>query len=249
VQCGGTASLVHPVDVVARTRATVVIDAQLDAAIVMDDATPTLRYASVSLGRPRLASDLAVLGRALGAQRAYAVIASQDRVVVVDVGTSTEVGESPVTDGSRLRALLTQPVAVAPALASRTHATENTQSGSGSTPHASIVVRRGGVPASAIVLGALGLVSIGAGAFSLMEATSAGNRAEQAQDPMTRLDATHEQRNWQIGEIVGFAAGGSLVLTGLLIGILARPSEEATVHVSAMPLSGGGGWAGVGGRF
>ncbi len=255
VQCGGTASLVHPVDVVARTRATLVIDTTLDAALAQSTATPALRYPSLALSRPRLASDLALLGRAVGARRAFAVIPSEDRVVVVDVSASSEVGDAPVTDGSRLRALITQPVSVTPVLShaasdTASHTAERVPSESSARPP--VVVRRsaGGVSAAGIVIAVVGLGGVGAGAYGAVANASATNRAEQSEDALTRAQSTSAQRTWQIVEIAGFAAGGALVLTGVLVAVLTRGHDEVTtVNVRASALPEGGAWVGVGRRF
>ncbi|MEI8254225.1 MAG: PEGA domain-containing protein [Deltaproteobacteria bacterium] len=249
VQCGGSSSLVHPVDVVARTRATLVIDTTLDAALALAASTPALRYPSLALARPRLASDLALLGRAVGARRACAVIASEDRVVVIDVSASSEVGDGPVTDGSRLRALMTQPVAVSPVLAS---APPDGDSGRTERARPAVVVHRsgGGASGAAIALGVVGLAGVGAGAYGAVASVSATNRAEQSEDAQTRAQAAGAQRTWQVVEIAGFAAGGALVLTGVLVAVFARGHDDVTtVNVRATALPEGGAWMGVGRAF
>lgn len=246
VQCGGTESLVHPVNVVARTRATLVIDTTLDAALALSTQTPALRYSSVAILRSRLAADLALLGRSVGARRACAVIPSEDRVVVVDVSASTEVGDVPVTDGSRLRALLTQPVATSPVVA-RTPASNQTSRADSPVP-AAVVVRRsgGGGAAAAIILGVVGLGGVGAGIYGSVLSASATNRAEQAGDPEIRAMAAGTQRTWQIVELTGFAAGGVFVLAGTLAAVLARGHDEVTtVNVRAAALPEGGAWVGL----
>jgi hypothetical protein len=249
VQCGGTVSLVHPVDVVARTRSTVVIDAQLDAALALDDTTPTLRYPTLAIARPRLASDLAILGRAVGARRAYAVIAREDRVVVVDVSASGEVGESPVTDGSRLRTLLTQPVAVNPVLAARHGAPhdDGTESPVGAGTRTTRATSGANVPVAGIVVGIVGLGGIGFGAYATIAATNAENRAEQSQVATARQDAASSESLWRVSQIAGFAAGGALVLTGVLVSVLAR--DRAPAVRASVSASGDGGWFGLQGTF
>jgi hypothetical protein len=246
VQCGGTVSLVHPIDVVARTRSTVVIDSQLDNALAIDDATPALHYPTIAIGRARLVSDLSIVGRALGAQRAYAVIASEDRVVVIDVSASSEVGESPVTDGSRLRALLTQPVSVNPALAGANHGVTNTPVANTNTG-ANVTHASGGasVPVAGIVLGVIGLGGIGFGAYATVATDNAHNRAEQSQTAESRRAAADSESLWRIAQISGFAAGGALVITGVLVGIFARDRGERAAVRAAV----GAGWMGVEGRF
>jgi hypothetical protein len=250
VQCGGTVSLVHPIDVVARTRSTVVIDSQLDSALAIDETTPALHYPTIAIGRARLASDLAILGRALGAQRAYAVIASEDRVVVVDMSASSEVGESPVTDGSRLRTLLTQPVSVNPALAGAGHNTSNTAGSQAVSANAGASMTHvnsggGSVPVAGIILGVIGLGGIGFGAYATVASDNALNRAEQSQTADSRRAAAESESLWRIAQISGVAAGGALVLTGVLVGIFARDrGEHAAVRAAVAP-----GWAGVVGTF
>jgi hypothetical protein len=106
VRCGGRMSLMHPITVASGATATLVIDAQLDAALDLTD-TPMLRYPSIEVGRARWVEDLAKLGSALGATRILGLVPSEDRVIAVDVVSATIVGESPVTDGAQLRRLAT----------------------------------------------------------------------------------------------------------------------------------------------
>jgi hypothetical protein len=255
LRCGALHSLVHQVEVAARTRATLVIDAQLDAALE-PQGTPALRYATASQARARAAGDLAVLGRALGVRRVFGVLAHEDRVVVVDVGAAAAVGEAAVTDGSRLRALVQEPVspaASATAVASGpASASVAPVTGAGAVrndeeeDHAPRVRRGGGVPAGALVIGGLGVAVLGVGVYGALARADEQNRAEQAESAVARRDA--ESPVTVALQWGGLAGGGVLLVTGVLVGVLAggEDARERGVRASVLPLPGG---VAVGGVF
>lgn len=253
VRCGALHSLVHRVDVAARTRATVVIDAQLDSALITQPV-PTLRYATAGQARSRLVNDLAVLGRALGVGRIVGVITSEDRAAVVDVSTGSEVGESPVTDGSRLRSLVHQPVATptatqprdephtaTPALSTNNTPVNTTTSPTTPQRPSMVVVRRGGgLPFGAVLLGVLGAGGIGLGVYAMNMGDSRENAAQQSPDPALRV--THEREIEPIRWVqwAGLIAGGTLLSTGILWALFGTRSEEAIeLRTSAVPVHGG----------
>jgi hypothetical protein len=278
VRCGGRMSLMHPISVASGATATLVIDAQLDAALDLTD-TPMLRYPSVEAGRARWIEDLAKLGSALGATRIMGLVSSEDRVIAVDVVSATIVGESPVTDGAQLRRLATSEGLQSGARtvtgggSTATAQGASTTSGNGAQDGQSNTVRtptvgvagdsatqrqaewreetrevRGGVPAGAFVLGALGLGAIGGGVALGVLSQSNLNRAQQLGGSMTDLAS-----QWQgymdnaslfsALSITSYAVGGTLIVTGTLVGIFGRSttvvSERVRVIVSAAPSSSG----------
>jgi hypothetical protein len=177
--CGPLRTLVHRVQIAPQTRATLLLDPQLDAALALEPS-PSLRYPSAAQGRARLASDLAVLGRALGMRRVFAVLASEDRVVALDVGTGAVVGEAAVTDGTRLRALVHHGGALAPSRATAPIAVVPS-----TTAHAVPIDH--GVPARGPGAGPWMVMGLGAAALG-----AAGVFFALRQDAIGRCDASGE---------------------------------------------------------
>jgi hypothetical protein len=291
LRCGGRTSLVHPVTIASGSTSTFRIDIQLDSALDVLDA-PTLRYSSLPDGQRRWVTDLAQLGRALGAMRVFGLIASEDKVIAIDVVSATIVGESSVTDGAQIRRLARGPAGSSGSRPSENNGTPAgtrsngsnsgrviNGSGNSNTPNTnsngdnSNTVRppdvrvstgsgartpepqyrdevrevRGGVPAGAFVLGALGVGSFGAGIALGTISQSSLNRAQQlgrsATDaPRDRDGLLETAATYNYLAIGAHALGGVLVVTGTLVGIFARSTTTVTerVRISAAPLHGGG---------
>lgn len=278
IRCGGQTSLMHPVTLGSGTNSTIDIDVQLDTAIDLLDA-PSLRYATLQIGRDRWVQDLARIGGAIGAQRVMGVIPSEDKVIVVDVVSATITGESPLTDGAQMRRL-----AFGQRTAGTTSGTTGTSAsgdpgnrgngasngnprigtGSNSALDPGVGVRggndtqpppqyreeqreiRGGVPAGAFVLGAVGLGGIGAGVALGTVSQSSLNRAQQLGESPTDIprdrDALLENASlYNYLAIGSYALGGALIVTGTLYGVLGRSTTTVTerVRISAIPLREG----------
>jgi hypothetical protein len=284
LRCGGRTSLVHPVTIASGSTSTFRIDIQLDSALDVPDA-PTLRYPSLPDGQRRWVTDLAQLGRALGAMRVFGLIASEDKVIAIDVVSATIVGESSVTDGAQIRRLARGPAGSSGARPSEnnanngatrpngnnsgrviTNTTNNTGDNSNTVRPPDVRVStgsnvrtpepqyrdevrevRGGVPAGAFVLGALGLGAFGAGIAVGTMSQSQYNRAQQLGErstdaPRDRDGLLETAATYNYIAIGAHALGGALVVTGTLVGIFARSTTTVTerVRISAAPMHGGG---------
>jgi hypothetical protein len=271
VTCGAIASLVHPVEVAPRTRSTLIIDTQLDATLALQPV-PSLRYATPTQADARLTNDLVALGRALGARRVFGVLARRDVVRVADVASAALLGDSPVTDGARLRLLVTEsvvtPVHSSPApepvvVASAPPVASPAPVASAPVPAAHDVTppppqaaqaahRRGGISPVAIVLGVVGVAALGVCGYAVYRADAEETHALQIgggpNDIATqRNDLLNDASAFRWVEWGTLIGGGVLVVSGVLVGILAR-GETQPVQASVAPVAGGA-VVSVGGRL
>jgi hypothetical protein len=95
-------------------------------------------------------------------------------------------------------------------------------------------------------IGAAGLI---AGGVMQGLAGSAQGRAETADTYPDFQDAESRMEGLQIGAIAGFAAGGTLIGTGLLLVLLSNRDRDSEQEPSAILLSPGIGGLSLGGRF
>jgi hypothetical protein len=250
VQCGAVRSLVHTVDVSANARATVRIDVQIDAAL-STEPLPLLRYESAAQVHERLTRHLTAIGRAYGARRVVGVLAHEDLVSVVDVATGSEVGQTPLTDGSRLRLLVGQaaPVANERPEPARPVATVPPVPPQAAAPFVAIVPARHErrAPVGAIVLGVLGVGFGVVGVVAHADGQNALHRQRQrGSDPAdTAADWRADQNEQDLMhwvEIGGYAVGGIALVAAVLLGVFGGDSAgtPARVRASVTPLPSGG---------
>jgi hypothetical protein len=187
--------------------------------------------------------DLARLGRSLGARRACGVLVSPHRVVVIDVPTMSEVGETSADDANSLQALIAQPVTLPMGDAMASDGSLTPRSYGPREPSRVLFVAGLSVAAAGVgglVLGVVANVRTNSSVIATDQAPYFTDIPQSPSNPAT----------WQSVAIAGYAAGGVLAVAGAVLAVIERPRDRgARLRPMASVLGDSGVWTGVHGTF
>jgi hypothetical protein len=269
VRCGGRTSLVHPVTVAQGVTSTLTIDVQLDSALDVLESpalryatleagrarwVEDLARLGTALGATRIFGLIPSEDRVIAVDVVSGSIAGESPVtdgaqlrrLAIGVGGGSSAARTTTNVGTGNGA---------------THTDRGGNTGPRETPGISVlppnvgrerppptrppptreITRevRGGVPAGAFALGALGVAAVAAGPVLTGFSLGARNSAEQLGESPGDMAANRprllqDASTFQWAAVGAYAAGGALVVTGVLVGVFGRSTTTVVERVEAM---------------